>query len=194
MERRWVIVAFADILGFTIWAARADVPPEIRDPFMDEFSLEMEKFVNENNFHIKYLGDGLMFLAEIAFQDEKVPFEFMESIKVFTKKIRLLIKKCSYPQPDGFRARIVSGYVDKRYLTDPNDRTKKVPEYVGHAINLAQRLLEIKPETAFICHESVLKILGEKRNSFRFKKLDDVKEKPRGVNQVDIESLWTIRF
>lgn len=192
--RKWVIVAFSDILGFMGWTARASVSPEVKDPFIKEFYLEMEKFVDQNNFYTKYLGDGFMCLHEIVYQDDKGPLRFLEAVSQFTKRISILIKKCAYPQPDGFRTRIVVGHVDKFQVQDPQDKNRKVPEYVGYAINLAQRLLEVKPRTSFICHESVLKIFGDKKATFKFRKVEDVAEKPRGVNELDIQGLWSIKL
>lgn len=189
-----MIVAFGDIFGFGIWRERALNAPEVSDPFIENFYGLMKKFVLKNNFYVKYLGDGLMIIKEIEFKDRLNPSPFIKSVRCLTKKMKKIIDECSWPKPEGFRTRIVVGHVDKLKMPDPQDKTREVDEYEGYAINLAQRLLEIQPRTPIICHESIFQILGEKKKEFRFKRLEGVTEKPRGVNSSDISGLWSLKL
>lgn len=168
--------------------------PEISDPFIKSFYDGIGVFVNKNDCYVKYLGDGLMILQEISFKDSIGPATFLKSIRYFTKKMKKIVAECPWPPPQGFRTRVVVGHVDKIEVIDPLDHKRRIPEYVGYAINLAQRLLEIQPGTPLVCHESVLQILGEKKKEFRFKKLDGISERPRGINTADIAGLWNIKL
>lgn len=192
MERKWVICAFGDILGFGIWSRRAANTPEIRDPFIKKFYEEIDAFVKRNNFYVKYLGDGLMILHEIPISGNSDVEKFLLEIKRFTKQMNSIIKKCAWPSPEGFRTRVVIGHVDKITVTDPSDRSRNIGEYVGYSINLAQRLLEVRPNIPLICHESVLKVLNQKRFHMKFKKIAGLIDRKRGVDVEDIATLWMV--
>ena len=90
--------------------------------------------------------------------------------------------------------RAVCGHVDKLMVIDPNARSRKIPEYIGYAINLAQKLLSIAPDAPFICHESVAKILGKYPRQFRLSHFKVVEEKRKGIDPEDIAGLWEIEF
>jgi len=90
--------------------------------------------------------------------------------------------------------RAACGHVDQLIVEDPLDPKRKVPEYVGYCVNLAQRLLEIAPNTPYICHESVIKILGTRKQIFKFRRIVNTPERPRGIDSEDIAGLWVVEF
>ncbi len=120
--------------------------------------------------------------------------DFILDLGLLNGKLRKTVHECPYPSPDGFRIRLVCGYVDKFLVVDPGNVKEKVYEYNGYAINLSQRLLEIAPATPFICHESAVKILKKKHPGFRLRKLVDTPERPRGIDSEDISGLWVVEF
>lgn len=197
MERKKVLVVFGDILGFGAWSRRATNTAEIRDPFVISFYHEVERFLDDRpNFYAKYLGDGFMFIKELPEKPNSKCVSIMITDLVhLTKRIVYLIKNCPYPPPEGFRMRIAAGHATKFLVIDPNDKTRKVPEYVAYVVNLTQRLLEISPEIPFICHESTIKILGNQKKKFRIKYMGPhTKQNPRGVDSEDIDGLSVIQL
>ncbi len=198
MNRKWVAVAFGDIVGFGVWRRRAATTNEISVPFIQKFYGHIEEFVLRQHTlnHIKYLGDGLMVICEIPETSEAAEHlaAFIMDLGKLNSKLRKAVHECPYPAPDGFRMRLVCGHVDKLSVVDPTDTKRKVPEFIGYDVNLAQRLLEVAPTTPFICHESAVKILKKKTNGFRLRRLVDTPERPRGVDSEDIEGLWVVEF
>lgn len=69
-----------------------------------------------------------------------------------------------------------------------------IPEYVGYCVNLAQRLLEIAPRMPFICHDSVINLIGKSKRLFKIRHLVNMPERPRGVDGEDIAGLWFVDF
>lgn len=196
MQRKWVVVAFADILGFGTWRRRASTTPEVAEPFIQKFYDEIGAFVKANEcLYLKYLGDGFMIIKELPTHGHRCRHvgAFLHQAGELTNRISHIVKKCDWPSPEGFRTRIVAGHVSKLEVTDPNDRKRKIPEYVGYAVNLAQRLLEIAPSTPLLCHESVIKILGPHRRPFKFKRMENPKQLPRGVDPEDLAGLYSFR-
>ncbi len=197
MERKRIIIAFGDILGFGTWHRRAANQPEISGPFLQKFYDELQAFqARSRDLYLKYLGDGIMILKELPETKKSIGYsrEFIRNVGFLNSRLLRIIRFCPFPAPEGFRTRVASGYVDKIMIHDPLDRKKRIPEYVGYSINLAQRLLEISPSVPFICHESVVKIVGRKRALFRFKRLPEQSNKPRGIDSEDISGLWVIEF
>lgn len=197
MERKWIIVAFGDITGFSAWRRRASTQPEIAQPFLKKFYEEIEKFSLKNkDLHLKYLGDGFMMLKELneKYNKHRCVVKFVQEAGALNARLLKIVHSCEWPPPDGFRTRIVCGHVDKLEVTDPINRKTKVSEYVGYAINLAQKLLQISPETHFVCHESVIKVIGRLPKKFKTKKMKILEEKRKGVDPEDIANLWEVEF
>lgn len=196
MGRTWVIVAFGDILGFGTWRRRAATQPEISGPFLEKFYGEIQKFNRENPaFYLKYLGDGLMLIMELPDgENSKRCAEIIELLGILNAKLVKIVRSCPFPSPEGFRMRMACGHVDKIMVVDPLDKHREIPEFVGYSINLAQRLLEISPSIPFVCHESIMNVLGKKKRKFTFRKLVHTPERPRGIDQEDINGLWIVEF
>lgn len=197
MERKCVMVAFGDILGFGVWSRRAANPPEVRDPFIVTFYGEIERFLTSYpDVYAKFLGDGFMIVKELPEKGHKcfAVIKLMRDLAALTRRLTTIVKNCGDPPPTGFRLRIATGYCTKFSVTDPNDRKRKVAEYVAYVINLAQRLLEVSPEIALLCTEGTVKILGRKKHGFRIRRLVGTKQIPRGVDPEDIEGLRIVEF
>ena len=105
MERKWIVVAFGDIAGFSAWRRRASTQPEIAQPFLRKFYAEIEDFASRNpGFYIKYLGDGLMILREL---NEKIPkhkcaVKFIHQAGVLNAKLMKVVRGCAWPPSEGF--------------------------------------------------------------------------------------------
>lgn len=197
MERKWIIVAFGDILGFGVWSRRAANPPEVRDPFIITFYGEIERFLETNPcVYAKFLGDGFMFVKELPESGHRclAVLKFLRDLSALTIRLSRIVKNCGDPPPTGFRIRVATGYCTKFSVVDPNDRKRRVPEYVAYIVNLAQRLLEVSPEIPFICSEGTFKTLGRKKNKLRVRRLVGTKQIPRGVDPEDIEGLRIIEL
>ena len=196
-ERKCVIAAFGDILGFGAWTRRASNSPEVSAPFVQMFYALLENYVLSNpRTYVKYVGDGLMIIKEIPLGNKKNRCinQFLQGLVKLTLQAQDLIKGCAWPPPDGFRMRVTSGHVSRLNVLDPGNKRERVPEYVGYAVNLAQRLLEVSPTTSCICHESVVKLLGSRKNPLHFKRLGDPKERPRGIDSEDLGELWMLQL
>ncbi len=195
MERTCVIVAFGDVAGFNPWIRRGSNAPEVIHDFVTNFYRELQTFVlNHKDVQIKYLGDGFMILKELKSTCTKgvCVAQFITDIAMMSRRLSSVVRKCDFPPPDGFRVRIAHGHVSKIQVLDPVDgeRKRKIWEFVGYAVNLAQKLLDVSPSTLLVLHESVIQVLGRKKARFRLRRLVAGTEQPRGVDSEDIAELW----
>lgn len=207
MERKQVLISFGDILGFGSWTRRAYNSPEESQTLIKDIYKEWERFSNETHYYVKFLGDGLMNVLELeSLTESKKIGKFLYDNFHMAQNVQRIIKR-HYPRPEGFRLRIVQGYVWKIYTNrivvdlqaKPCDTTcayKSVThaEYVGYIVNLAQRLLEVMPEKLCIFHESVKEIAANLKINIKLKHLDKPTESPRGVDPIDLENLHSFSF
>lgn len=192
MERKRVLVAFGDILGFGTWTKRAVHSPEDLHDLINFVYDEFELFTEESGWYVKFLGDGIMVVRELSNGHNcGITVEFMKRCYEFSVRVHEGILS-SYPRPDGFRLRMTAGYVWKRRSVQRSRTGRRAfPEYIGYPVNLAQRLLEVSPETLCICHDTVRAIVGERKMGIRFERMENRKEILRGVDPEDVQGLWS---
>lgn len=195
MERTCVIVAFGDVAGFNPWIRRGSNAPEVISEFVEKFYAEMQNFVKSHkHIQIKYLGDGFMILKELKPTCTKgtCVATFVTDVAQLARRLSRIVKKCEFPPPEGFRIRIAHGHVSKIQVLDPVDpeRKRKIWEFIGYSVNLAQKLLDVAPNILLVLHESAVKVLGRQKTGFRLRRFVGAKERPRGVDNEDIEGLW----
>ena len=189
-----VLVAFGDVTGFGAWTRRGSNSPEEFKDFMVNLYKEFIRYRNGNGYFVKLMGDGFMCITEIDKGSAKNrALEFMRHALDLESAIRG-ITKSTFPAPGSFRIRIAAGHVWKMVASRPGQGTAQT-DYLGYAINLAARLLEIDRDSAILCHESIRKILnGAVRDSaeFGFKPAHIRGRCPRGVDPEDIRTLWKV--
>lgn len=192
MERKRIIAAFGDIRGFRKWTLRALNSPEISERFIEEVYGHFEHFTQDTTSYVKYLGDGLLIIRELGNgKISKIAKQFLYEVHDLTKNIEGSIQG-TWPRPDGFRVRVACGYVWKRQTRKRYDgRNFRHPEYIGYAVNMAQALLYVYPETPNICHESIIELIGTKKNGMVFEQLPPPKERRHGVDPQDFNGLWS---
>ncbi len=193
-ERVKVLVAFGDITDFGAWTRRGSNSPEEFKTFMVEIYHEFIRFRNGNGYFVKLMGDGFMCVTEIGKGSAKRQVsEFLRHAVELDVGIRGISKK-AFPAPGPFRIRIAAGHVWKMVASRPGQAATQT-DYLGYAVNLAARLLEIDRESAILCHESIKKILNGsviKENGFRLKPAYIRGRCPRGVDPEDIQMLWKV--
>lgn len=199
MERKRIIVAYGDILGFGRWIKRPSSSFEEVKTLMEEIYVEFDRFGLMNGGQTKYLGDGIMVVKELQTGHNCcMVLEFMRSSYRFAMKIQGIIEK-HWPRPEGFRIRIASGYVYKKNMAclncvlSQNTAPGLKGEYIGYPINLAQRLLYVEPHILCICSEDVRQIIGQKKDGVILERIKSVKTNLRGVDPDDLRGLWSIK-
>ena len=188
-----VLVAFGDITGFGEWTRRGSNSPEEFKDFMVQLYKEFIRFRNGNGYFVKLMGDGFMCVTEIDKGSAKHQVsEFLRHAVELGVGIQGISKK-AFPVPGSFRIRIAAGHVWKMIASRPGQGTAQT-DYLGYAINLAARLLEIDRGSAILCHESVKKILNGavSKSAFRLEPAHLRGRCPRGVDPEDIRTLWKV--
>ena len=189
-----VLVAFGDVTGFGAWTRRGSNSPEEFKDFMVHLYKEFIRFRNGNGYFVKLMGDGFMCITELDKGNAKArTLEFLNHSLDLESAIQNITRN-TFPAPGSFRIRIAAGHVWKMVASRPGQGGAQT-DYLGYAINLAARLLEIDRESAILCHESIRKILnGAIRSSreFGFKPARIRSRCPRGVDPEDIRTLWKV--
>lgn len=189
-----VLVAFGDVTGFGAWTRRGSNSPEEFKDFMVHLYKEFIRFRNGNGYFVKLMGDGFMCITEIGKGNAKArTLEFLSHAMDLELAIQNIMRN-TFPAPGSFRIRIAAGHVWKMVASRPGQGTAQT-DYLGYAINLAARLLEIDRESAVMCHESVKKILNgalQGNAGFVFKSAHIRGKCPRGVDPEDIRTLWKV--
>lgn len=197
MERATVIVAFGDVAGFNPWIRRGMNSPEVIHPFIEAFYAEIQAFlVKHPDVQLKYLGDGIMVIKELkpCCNRGVCASRFVKDTIALCKRLSSIVRGCEMP-PDGWRMRWTYGHVSKICVLDPADgqRRRKVFEFIGYAINLAQKLLDVSPSVPIMFHESMFSIPGLVKLGFKFRKHEQTAKQPRGVDQEDLAGLRVLR-
>lgn len=197
LERRWVIVAFGDMSEFMEWTLRASNSPEVQAAFIDALYNKLQTFVLKTRSDVfKYLGDGYMALKELPDEGHKCVevLTFLREAYELTTEINTMIESPEFsPPPNKFRVRTVAGHVFSINVVDPYHKGETIREHIGPAIDLAKRLLEVKPDTPCICHGSVIKILPSVTPMI-IERIENVEERPRNVSPADLKGLSGFRF
>ena len=188
-------MAYADIIGYTKWQRQPLSPPRARENFLDKFYDEMGWFVLSSDFKVKYMGDGFMVIRELNEYGRRVydALRFLFGIDKLVRRIQTLIQESEFP-PEGIRVRAVVGPADKKMATDPNNKEKFIEEYNSTAIDLAQRLLQVKPKTLFICHRTVINLIGKKFPHVLFKELGRVVVNRGRIDPEELKGLCELNF
>lgn len=189
-----VLVAFGDVTGFGTWTRRGSNSPEEFKDFMIHLYKEFIRFRNGNGYFVKLMGDGFMCITELNKGNAKVrTLEFLNHAVDLELAIQNIMRN-TFPAPGSFRIRIAAGHVWKMVASRPGQETAQT-DYLGYAVNLAARLLEIDRESAILCHESVRKILNgalQRNGQFGFKAVHIRARCPRGVDPEDTRTLWKV--
>lgn len=189
-----VLVAFGDVTGFGAWTRRGSNSPEEFKDFMVLLYKEFIRFRNGNGYFVKLMGDGFMCITEIdKGSAKKRTLDFMEHALELESAIHSITRN-TFPAPGSFRLRIAAGHVWKMVASRPEQTLAQI-DYLGYAVNLAARLLEIDRESAILCHESVKKILNRaaaREIGFSLKPAHIHGRCPRGVDPEDVRILWKV--
>ncbi len=195
MERKRVVAAFGDVRGFRRWILRANNSPENVSNLMDVVYRHFESCAQKSGLYMKFMGDGFLIILELAngHSCKKVRNLLVDMFNL-TEKVTAAMKM-SYPRPDGFRVRVAAGHVWKRMtLQRLHGEIVRHAEYIGYALNLAQSLLYVYPEVECVAHESIIEIVGTKKNGLVFGQLEAIKERRLGVDPQDFAGLWSFRM
>jgi class 3 adenylate cyclase len=139
------------------------------------------------------MGDGFMCVTEISKGNSKSQVtEFLRHALDLDAGIQKITKN-TCPAPGAFRIRLAAGHVWKMVAIRPGQGATQT-DYLGYAINLAARLLEIDRESVILCHESVKKILNgsAEKAGFYLKAVPVHGRCLRGVDPEDIRTLWEV--
>lgn len=197
-ERKRVIVAFGDITGFSQWIKRAGTSIEKHFELTEHIYHKAMNLAFSSAYHIKLLGDGFVMVKEIDFGNGRdIALKYVKDIHDMAIDIQSTIKSLPFPRPDGFRVRIVSGFVTKIKMNfcDIDKPCEMRSDYVGYIMNLANRLLFFMEENPFICHESVKELIGDpaKEDSYivDMYKLGESKVSLSGVDDEDLKATYS---
>lgn len=192
-----MIAVFGDVRGFRKWILRANNAPENAGELMNKIYVHFEGFSQRSGAYIKFMGDGFLVILELKNGHNcGTTLSLLQEMLDLTKNI-VESMRGYYPRPDGFRVRIAAGHVWKRMTMSwhhPRGRLIRQPEFIGYAVNMAQSLLYVYPEIECICHESIIEIVGAKKNGLVFERLEPPKERRHGVDPQDFEGLWSFRL
>lgn len=199
-----MIVAFGDVAGFNPWIRRGMNSPEVIHPFIEAFYAEIQSFLMRNpEIHLKYLGDGVMILKELKPTCARgvCATRFLRDTIALCRRLNRIVRGCELP-PEGWRMRWTYGHVSRIEVLDPHDRSRKrkIWEFIGYAVNLAQKLLEVWPSTMMLFHQSILNIpgIGAEAAKLRLKparvhELESIQKPPRGVDPEDLADVRVLR-
>lgn len=194
-KRVRAIVAFGDITAFSEWTRRGSNSPEGFKSFMVRLYREFIRFRNGNGYFVKLLGDGFMAVRELTTQNtNKEVAAFLNHALALESAIRGIENKM-FPQPGLFRITVVVGHVLRIVASRTGQESSRQTDYLGYAVNLAARLLEIDRREGILCHESASKIMingNRKEVGFTLERVTGPIRCPRGVDPEDLKGLRAV--
>lgn len=183
------IVVFGDIIGFGSFMQRITNPDTEFRPFRREFDKAIKDFKKKTGYFVKRLGDGFMCVVELPVKGpDRQAMAAVDFAWTLSRRISRLIAHKSTPRPDGFRSRMICGYV-WRTVGDDNDT-----DYLGYLVNLCEKMLHTHKGVEFVCHESVRELIGRlaKQRGYIFKKIFNMNAGTEEIYRQDLSLLWTI--
>jgi hypothetical protein len=187
------IVVFADLRGSSEWTRRMITAEDARHTFMMTYDKEclFYKGRTGSNFY-KRLGDGRMFVHELTADNESsVTCSLLIESLGLAKRVNGMIGRLSDPRPKGFRIRLMAGTVINETYPDGEE------DWVGYVANTCHRLLSVAPEYPCVIQKKMRDMLTSadiKKNGFLFTLLPGSRFCPNGVEQADIESLYSVSY
>lgn len=183
------VVVFGDIIGFGSFMQRITYPDSEFRPFIREFDGLINEFERETGYFVKRLGDGFMCVVEIELANEaRQAMAVIGAVWKLAKRLSALIATKQTPRPEGFRSRVVCGYVWK--TIGENNRA----DYLGYHVNLSEKMIHASKHVEFICHESIKELIERlaRVKGFVFKKLSVTDEAHEEIYRQDMNLLWTL--
>lgn len=182
------IVVFGDIIGFGSFTQRITHADSEFRPFIRQFDGVIDEFEERTGYFVKRLGDGFMCVVELAsLHPERQAMAVIDAIWILVRQLNTIITTKETPRPEGFRARVVCGYVWKTI------RRNNREDYLGYHVNLSEKTLHTNKQVEFICHESVKELIQHlaKTKGYAFKKLANL-DGLEDIYKQDLNLLWTV--
>lgn len=181
-------VAFGDIRGFSsFYEAISDEESEL-DPFLDDFDTIIEELGEKHR--VKDTGDGFMLILDMSTGHNcHAALRLLDALWAVHKSMDRLITRKQYPYPDGFRITLACGRVSRKIKKDGTILER------GKHINLAHKMLRIKPPRGIVCHESFRQLISPlqaRRYGYAFKRMT-LEATPDGISEKDAAVMWEVR-
>lgn len=157
-ERQEVTMLFADLRGFTSFAARA-VPEDLLQYLNRYLTIATEAILSENGTVDKFLGDGVMAIFNAPLRDPEHVFHAVRAAMTLQHNAEILNTPDATLEPMRFGVGIHTGEV-----VVGNIGAVQLMSYtaVGDTVNVAKRLEESAGPGQIIVSDQVVKALGKK--------------------------------
>jgi adenylate cyclase len=157
-ERQEVTMLFADLRGFTSFAANA-VPEDLLQHLNRYLTIATEAVLSENGTVDKFLGDGVMAIFNAPLRDSEHVFHAVNSAIKIQRNVEVLDPPDTASEPLRFGVGIHTGEV-----VVGNIGAAQLMSYtaVGDTVNIAKRLEENAGPGQIIVSEIVTQILGHR--------------------------------
>jgi len=193
-DRKRVIVAFGDVIGFAKWLRRASNSPEEVKFFLTRLYKRLAH-MKEQGFFMKAMADGGMVLRELPNGHNcNLVADFLKEMIVWRQHMMEIIRETEFPRPEGFRVRVTVGHALKIGTSFCDRMCVFHNDYVGYPINLACRMLKVESRTIpFMAHESVVDVLEKKarKKGIEFTKIRTKDRRMDGIDVEDMANLWS---
>jgi len=190
-SRKHVLALVGDVTGFGRWARKCAEDPAGYRRFMAHLYDAFLAYRNQTGGFIKLVGDGLLAVHELESGHEPAIAErvFLNAFHL-KKIIRHSIMGQMFPRPDGFRVRLVGGYVWKIILRMGEET---LVDYNGYWINAGFRYLSVHKDRPFVAHTGAVELLPQDfdaREKFVRIRLPSDDRTPDGLDREDMAELW----
>ena len=157
-ERQEVTMLFADLRGFTSFAARA-VPEDLLQHLNRYLSIATEAILSENGTVDKFMGDGVMAIFNAPLRDPEHVFHAVRAAITLQRSVETLNPPDAVLELMRFGVGIHTGEV-----VVGNIGAAQLMSYtaVGDTVNVAKRLEESAGPGQIIVSEQVVEVLGKK--------------------------------
>ncbi len=192
---KFVLVAFGDTIKFREWEELYLVSSWESWRFVERLYKEFSKIRNGSTY-VKPLADGFMAVKELVKSPRAQVCqvnEFLRRCCRLVEAVNKLIKGLPSPRPDGFRMRVVAGYVGRLEVVEPRVGNARKVDYTGKPISLAFSLLAVEPHEPCICYQNVKALADLDRREHHeilFERLEKARDRSRRVARKDLQSLW----
>ncbi len=185
IQPRFVLVAFGDTIKFREWEDLYLVSSWESWKFVERLYKEFTRLRN-GSVYIKPLADGFMAVKELAKNSRVQACQTIEFLRRCCKVVGVINKLARDAGLQGFRIRVVAGYVGRLEVVQSKHALFRQVDYTGKPVSFAFSLLPVEPQIPCVCSGNVRTIAErdpKKAQELVFESLKDPKDSAKRLGR-----------
>jgi len=192
IQPRFVLVAFGDTIKFREWEDLYLVSSWESWKFVERLYREFTRLRN-GSVYVKPLADGFMAVRELSRAPRVQAGQTVEFLRRCCKVAGTINKIVRRAGLEGFRIRVVAGYVGRLEVIQMKHARLRQVDYTGKPVSLAFSLLPVEPRLPCVCYDNVKAIADQdpgRAQEIVFSRLDHPRDSAKRLEKRILRKIW----